>query len=223
LIERRILLKGFSLIAMLLMMAPCIFAQGSEKLPDTSEFSIPSSRRAAVVSGSLNGAPTYDRIFGSDVDPNCNAISSFSASGVGVPYAVFEVHTNNPAGENMSCSVNVGGTDVEDTVMSLYCSPFDPDNADQNLVAYDDDGGDGLLSAITPADGAYMEPNRSYYVVLAPFDNLTIGGGNYQLDMGGDIALGPSITVPTLGEYGMAAMVILLAGAGVFFLRRRQA
>ena len=216
-------MKGFSIIAALLMVVPLSMAQRTEKQPDTLDFSIPNTNRAAVVSGSLNGAPTYDRIFTGDVDPNCNATSTFSGSGVGVPYAVIEVHTTNPAGENMVVSVNDGSTDLVDTVISLYCAPFDPDNADQNLVAYDDDGGTGLFSAITDGDGAFMRSGESYYLVLSIFDPLDLGGGNFQLDIGGGIALGPPITVPTLGEYGMAALVVLLAGAGVFFLRRRHA
>jgi len=215
-------LKGFSISALILLMAPCSFAQQGEKQPDVRDFSL-GNNRAATISGSLNGAPTYDRIFTSDVDPNCNATSTFSGSGVDVPYVVIEVHTENPGGENMVCSVNAGGTTLTDTVISLYCDPFDPDNADQNLVAYDDDGGDGLFSAMESADGAFMEAGQSYFLVLSIFDPLEIGGGDYQVDLGGQIALGPPITVPTLGEYGMAAMVVLLAGAGVFFLRRRQA
>jgi len=259
------------------------------------------NNRAATTTGSLLGAPTYDRIFTSSVDPNCMAPSSFSGSGVGVPYALIEVHTANPAGENLIAAVNPAGTDVDDTTMSFYCDPFNPADASLNLVAYNDDVSfpTNLLSAFDGTEGAFMQPGVSYFLVVSLFSPADIGGGTFQLDVGGDIQFGPPCqitgmtynaspssvtidgaclsgvdiyverlngstqllaggvavdgptdvpvsffpdsiyfatpagdastilastvrTVPTLSQWGLIAFLTLLAGAGLYFMRKRR-
>ncbi len=177
-----------------------LVAQGSRDGAQDEKNSLPDreippiANRAATMSGNLTGGPTYDRIFTSDVDPGCNATSTFSGSGVGVQYMSIAVHTT-VASENMIAALNAGGTTISDTVLSLYCEPFDPANADLNLVAYDDDGGSGLLSAFDGSEGATVTSGNTYYLVVSLFSPGSIGGGAFQLDLGGDLAFGEACSV----------------------------
>ena len=122
---------------------------------------------ADTASGELNtSSPTYDRIFTASVDPNCNATSSFSGTVVGVYYQVFPFYSTS--GE--AADVEITNSTVGDTTISIYCD-FDPTDASLSLVAYDDDGGVGLLSAITPAEAAILlptPPTISWCRPLAP-------------------------------------------------------
>jgi hypothetical protein len=164
---------------------------------------------ADTTSGTLIGEPTYTRISTNNVDPNCNATSSFSASGV--QYAVIPIHTTNGAGENLVATVNAAGTGINDTVMSVYCA-FDPANSDQNLVAYDDDGGGGLMSAFLAGDGVFLAPETTYYVVLSLYSSGDLGSGTYQVDFGGDVLVGEYIIScvdslsPTSASVGIAGV-----------------
>ena len=188
-----------------------------EKITDDSEFVLTS--RAATYIDTLTGADTYDRIFTSDVNTSCNATSTFSGSGVGVPYISIPIHSTT--GENIECSLNPGTTTVTDSVISLYCAPFDPLNADQNLVAYDDDGGSGLLSGFVVGDGAFMTANTTYYLVVSTFSPSNVGGGAFTVDFGGDIQVGEAVTIPTMSEWGLILMCTLLAVSAVIFMRKK--
>lgn len=43
----------------------------------------------------------------------------------------------------------------------------------------------------------------------------------FPREWNGTINYGPSVFVPTLGEYGLAALILLMMGAAVFFMKRR--
>ena len=194
----------------------------AEKTTDDGEQSIPEMARAATINVSLVGQETYNRIFTSDVDPTCQATSSLSLPGMNVPYVVFHVFTSNPQGENLVCAINPSGTDVIDTVISLYCLPFDPNQPEQNLVAYDDDGGMGLLSAFTQSDGVFLEPFQDYCLVLSIFDPSSLGGGQLRVDFAGDVGVVQIDYVPILGPWGMTALIVSLATIGALLMRRRK-
>jgi len=150
------------------------------------------NNRADSAIGNLNGAPTYDRIFTGSVDPNCNAPSTLSGIGTGVPYVVYEIFSTT--GENLVGAINPAGTDVADTTLSLYCDPFNPADAQANLVAYNDDFG-SLLSGFDGTEGAFMAAGTSYFLVVSLFGPTSIGGGNFQLDLGGNIQIGSPCTI----------------------------
>lgn len=112
-----------------------------------------------------------------------------------------------------------GGTTINDTVLSLYCDPFEPTDAQANLVAYDDDGGDGLLSAFDGSEGAFLQPNTTYWLVISLFSTTSIGEGDYEISVGGDIIFGQP--VPTMDPKLLAALAGLLLLLGVVLLGRR--
>lgn len=165
-------------------------------------------------------SPTYNRIFTSVIDPDCNATSTFSGSGVGVSYQVFEFYS--PSGEVADLEVTGG---LGDSVLSIYCD-FDPANAAANLAAYDDDGAGNLLSAITPADNLVLEPNISYFAVVSTFSPGDFG--TFDLVLGGDLVFGspiptvvpPAAPIPTLSEWGIIILSSLLMGLGILQRRR---
>lgn len=177
------------------------------------------ANRSFTVNGDTTGGPTYNRIFGGGTDNNCNLSVSFSGTGVGVNYAVVEFYSV-AGGLWDGVEVNAAGTTLGDTTMTLYCDPFDPANADLNVVVYDDDGGSGLYSAITAADGVILQPNTSYFIVLSTFSPGDVG--TYQLDFAGDVALGAPILVPTMSEWGLIAFLVLICGGALFFMRRNR-
>ncbi|MDT8410426.1 MAG: hypothetical protein RQ741_12555, partial [Wenzhouxiangellaceae bacterium] len=174
---------------------------------------------------------TYNRIFSTDVQNDCTATSSFSSAGTNVEFASIAI--NSPTGATLVASLDNPGTDIDDTVLSLYCDSFDPANADQNLVAYNDDAG-GLLSAFDGSEGIVLAPDTTYFLVVSLFSPAAIGGGNYELTVGGlnageTVEFGPAGTgplpestpVPTLGVAGMATLLLLLVAlAGVAFRHR---
>jgi len=135
------------------------------------------------VTGTLDvSSQTWDRIVSSSVDPGCNASSTPSAFGVGVPYLRFPVIVSAGV-SNFEVTIVAEGTTVVDTVLALYCDPFDPANPAMNLVAYNDDidfDGGNLLSAFVFDDNIALGPGQ-YWIVVSTFAPGDFG--DFQLDM----------------------------------------
>jgi len=64
-----------------------------------------------------------------------------------------------------------------DTVIYIYCAPFDPTLPQENGVYMDDDDGDGLQSAIVAANGVTLTPGNEYWFVICAYGS-TIGTYN---------------------------------------------
>jgi hypothetical protein len=123
------------------------------------------------VSGVLDGSsPTWDRRVPDDGFRNlgCGLITNDSSND-GMGYAVFEIQVSEP--EDLAVSVVAGGTTISDTILYLYCDPFDPLQPANNLIATADDilPGQDLLSAFTPARDIMLTPGQSYFLVLTGF------------------------------------------------------
>ena len=143
-----------------------------EKEADTQN-AVPTLSTLGVLSGTLDeNSPTYDRIFGGSVSLECASEVSESSSD-GMYFALFciEVSTSDP----IELIVDPAATNIGDTVMTLYCDPFDIAAPEANVVSYDDDGGDGLLSAFTIDDNITLTPGNSYFVVLSTFSPGNMG------------------------------------------------
>ena len=216
------------LIAAIVVATPLAgFADVSEKTADTQDYTMPEGSRSDTTAGDIDGTNTFDRVYSVNYDGTCSATSTDSGND-GVGYEVFAFHS--PATENLDALVTLGT--LGDSVMFVYCDPFDPLNPAANLLAWDDDGGAGLASAITPADGYSITADTTYYMVISGYSSSHLG--TYTLDLGGSFVFGvaqlPTPTpipgdrpIPTLGRSGMIAMVLLLACAAFLFLRRRVA
>lgn len=125
-----------------------------------------------MLPGALNAlSPIYDRIYGSDVDVSCGAPAMDSANN-GMAFDIFCIEVTD--GEPVEIIVDPALTTISDTVLTLYCDPFDPMAPTLNVVAYDDDDGMGTLSALTASDDIRLVPGREYWVVVS-----TYGAGMY--------------------------------------------
>jgi hypothetical protein len=188
-----------------------------EKQIDNSEYRIPVSIQSDSVSGNLDGTGgTYNRIFTGDVSDTCSATSTLSGND-NVFYQVFELHS--PSGQLADIEVVLTG--LGDSTLSLYCN-FDPSLPQDMLSIYDDDGGAGLGSAITPADAFSLVPNQSYYAVVASFANGATG--TFDLVLGGDLVFGPAAPptpVPFMNNVSILLLSLVLIGFASFSFKRK--
>ena len=128
--------------------------------------------------------PIYNRVAGGGVDLNCNLNLSVSGVGTAVRYVAIPINSIN--GGLFSAEI----TDATfDTTMTLYCDPFDVSDPTANIVAYDDDDGEGALSAFLPLESITLNLLTRYWIVVSTFDNgvagdftLCIGGGFFIVD-----------------------------------------
>jgi hypothetical protein len=140
-------------------------------ITEDEEGSFSSELFADTYSGTLDGSsPTWNRIFTGDVNTSCAATSSDSSAD-GQYYEAIPIQV--AAAEDLEAEVTsfTGG----DTVIAVYCDPFDPANPATNLVAYDDDGGSGTLSAFFAADAVNLQPGNTYWFVFSTFGSAVTG------------------------------------------------
>ncbi len=209
--------------AMVVLVAGAAYAD--EKSPDTVEYSVLVD--ADSTPGNVDGSTTFDRRYSVTYDGSCSA-TSLDSGADGVAYQVFEMWS--PVAEALEAEVVLGT--LGDSVLFVYCDPFDALNPAANLFAWDDDDGVGYGSAITPADGYMIAADTQYYLVVTGYGDDDFG--DYTLTLGGDAVLGaiqqPTPTpgpmgptpVPTLSHGGMIALILVLAGIAVAVLVRRR-
>jgi hypothetical protein len=150
------------------------------------------------VSGVLDGSsPTWDRRVPDDGFRNlgCGLITNDSSND-GMGYAVFEIQVSEP--EDLAVSVVAGGTTISDTILYLYCDPFDPLQPANNLIATADDilPGQDLLSAFTPARDIMLTPGQSYFLVLTGFTAEDLG--TFELEITSPTAV--FVSEPSVGD-----------------------
>ncbi len=122
-----------------------------------------------------------------------------------------------------------GAYDVEsiqdgwDGYLFIYADSFDPLAQTVNFVAGDDDGNGGI--GTSNIDGVNLDANRTYIIVTTGFAAGDEGAFTNNIDGAGPITLGDfnPASIPTLGEWGLVAFVLLLAGAGIYWTRRQAA
>jgi len=176
-------------VMVLMMVLAAATAVATEKQPDTSDYVIQNGSRAQITGTLSDASPVWNRAFGSGAPSTTDCLFPFTDSSIdGQYYDVFCIESTD---ENpVEIVVSPDGTTIGDTVLSLYCDPFDPTDPLVNGAYYDDDGGDGLLSAFLPGDNVVLTPGVSYWLVLSTFsagdsgdfvidtsDNVMICGG----------------------------------------------
>ncbi len=131
-------------------------------------------------SGSLGPDSTrWNRIEATDpsVDLSCN-LPVTDAAADDVAFQAFPIRASALA--NLAVEVVADAqTTLTDTVLALYCDPFDPRDPTANLVAIDDDDGDELLSRFHASDGITLAPETPYWLVLTSYDAAS--NGNYRV------------------------------------------
>lgn len=159
-------------IALLLVLTLVGGVAWAEKLPDVND-AVPPSQARIVFSGTLSASsPVYDRIYGGLVSLDCQS-NVYDSSMNGQYYEVFCMRVTNT--DPIEIWVDANGTNISDTVMTLYCEPFDPSQPQLNVISYDDDDGPGLLSAFLLADNIHLVPGTNYYLVFSTFSSAVTG------------------------------------------------
>lgn len=146
-------------------------------VPAKASFSPPVSGTLSEISG------TYDRIYTHGmVDAQCGA-EAFDSVNDDMYFDVYCLQVDDD--QPIELVLDAAGTDIIDTVLTLYCSPFDPLNPDQNVVAFDDDSGETTLSAITLADELALVEGQEYWLVISTYGaNMT---GDYLLQKSSNV------------------------------------
>jgi hypothetical protein len=136
-----------------------------------------------TISGTVGLIPRWDRVFTTDdADPACGTESLLSEFGK-MSYVATRITNTGTEDVNLELAVNGAGTDMEDTVLAVYCAPFSPLLPQHNLLAYDDDDGEGGLSAFSASDGVTLSPGEVYILVLSPFNWDERESWDYQIDL----------------------------------------
>jgi len=137
-----------------------------EKAPDLLNVTAQAGFKS-VLQGTLTASsPTYDRAFGDEVSLDCDAPLVDSAND-GMHLEIFCIKStdSNP----VDLVVDAAGTNITDTVLTIYCVNFDPSDPLGNAIAFDDDGGEGTMSAITSDHGVILTPGLTYWAVLSTY------------------------------------------------------
>ena len=164
-------MRYVSVVLLALMLgAPAAWAV--EKAPDLLN-TTPQTGFKSILQGTLTASsPTYDRPYGDGVSLDCDAPLMDSAND-GMYLEIFCIKStdSNP----IELVVDAAGTNIIDTVLTIYCRNFDPSNPLGNAITFDDDGGEGTLSAITRDDGVILTPGLTYWAVLSTYGAAMTG------------------------------------------------
>ncbi len=144
-----------------------------EKTPDILDITARASYNPPA-SGTLDSnSGTYTGVYTVGLaDGQCGA-ETIDSSNDGVYYDVYclQVDDSNP----IELVLDPVGTDIMDTVLTLYCSPFDPLHPEENVVAYDDDSGEATLSALTADQNIVLQEGQEYWLVISAYGADMVG------------------------------------------------
>ncbi|MFO7654831.1 MAG: hypothetical protein R6X25_13600 [Candidatus Krumholzibacteriia bacterium] len=152
----------------------------------------PNERSRLEILGSLETSDAmFLRSFPSDysaVSLDCDLVLQYQAT----EPTYYDVHCITVVDAD-SIEIEVTEGDLLDTVLILYCDPFDPEHSGDNAVVYDDDGGAGGLSAIFATDGVTLTPGQEYWLVICGYTHHS--QGPYTIATSANIALCESTAV----------------------------
>ena len=176
-------MKQAIVILLALMIATVAFASDLPKDPDTRDY-VMDQPSLMVIAGELTDAsPTFHRwrpASYSDLGLNCDLVmtSDYTTEPHYDQYC-FNVGTSEP--------VEFVVTDATfDTVIYIYCDPFDAADATLNGVFMDDDDGDGLNSAILTTDGVTLTPGNDYWFIICSYSSTV---GTYSVSTSDNVNL----------------------------------
>ena len=139
--------------------------------------------------------------------------------------------TNTIGGETFSDSINATGTRVVFR-STRDLAPGKPGNADGNQEIFIFDTTTSRITQITNTiggDGAFGPSINAAGTRIAFVSDRDLtpgspgnGDRNYEIFLASSVA-GPTPTIPTMGEWGMTLLGLLLAGGMATAMRRRQA
>ncbi|MEZ4386215.1 MAG: hypothetical protein R3D98_01305 [Candidatus Krumholzibacteriia bacterium] len=176
-------MKKVIAILVILAMASLALALDLPKDPDRVDYQMDTPSRI-VISGELTlASPTWLRWRPASYDElglNCDLVMATSyTTQPHYDLYCFNVTTSDP----VEFVVDEAGFD---TVIYIYCDPFDPNQPTENAVYMDDDDGEGLLSAITAANGVTLTPGLDYWFIICSYSSTV---GTYSVSTSDNVAL----------------------------------
>ena len=138
------------------------------------------------ITGTLDASsPTWNRAFGGGAPMvDCMfGLTDSSIDGQTFDQICITSTDDNP----IEIVVDADATTIGDTTLHIYCENFDSTMPLDNCVYYDDDGGDGLYSAITLADNVVLPAGTSFWLILSTFGSGDLG--NYVIDTSDNVTL----------------------------------
>ena len=169
-------MKIATAIMLIMAFATIAFAVDPPKDIDNMDYIMDAPSRI-VIDGELTlNSPTWHRWRGAsfnEIGLNCDLLMTYEyATDPHFDMFCFNVTDTNP----VEFVVTAGSFD---TVIYIYCDPFDPANSTVNAVYADDDDGVGLLSAITAANGVTLNPGADYWFIICSY-STTVGTFSVQ-------------------------------------------
>ncbi len=133
-----------------------------------------------------SSSPTHDRrkaMTSQSTDPSCNkdSVDSYNNN---VRYAQYIIKPTIDGALQAHITTPVESS--LDTLLALYCAPFDPENPENNLVAIDDDG-NGYPDAGLTSWNISVAGNTTYHLVVMNYSET------YNIDGSYDLVLGDSV------------------------------
>ncbi len=156
----------FAIVLFTLVALMSTIAMAGEKVPDTNNDGYLTSSRSSLDGVFDEYSPKYERPFGDGVSLECaNPMTdSYTTENLFAMFCITATDANP-----IEITVDAALTELGDTTITLYCDPFDYTDPLTNVVSYDDDAGEGLLSAFLLSDNITLTPGDQYYLVLSNF------------------------------------------------------
>ena len=168
----------------------------------------PALADVVVFNGDTTSGPTYNRAL------TGRPPTGLSAVGTAVRYQVTDFTVS------VSGNYDFLNSSIHDSFLGIHINAFNPANALQNALAYDDDAGPGSDSSITALG---LLAGTNYFAVRSGFGNTDFGAFTLTISGPGRaerIGQGPGPGVP---EPSTWAMMIIGFGAAGSMIRRRKA
>lgn len=169
----------------------------------------PAVAGTTIFTGNTAGGPTYNRAL-SGRPP-----TGLSAVGTAVRYVV------NPFTVSQSGAYDFLNSSQHDAFLGVHVNFFNPLNALQNALAYDDDAGPGSDSAI---NGLSLLAGTSYFAISSGFANSDFGAFTLTIRGPGDIIGGNGVApVPEPTIWGLMIVGFGLIGSALRRERKKVA
>jgi len=176
-------MKKVTAIALIMMIATIALAADVPKDPDRVDYVMDSPSRIVITGELTEASPTWHRWRPASYEElglNCDLV--FNSDYVNEPYYdqyCFNVTDSEP----VEFVVDDAGFD---TVIYIYCDPFDAMDPTVNGVYMDDDDGVGLHSAIFAANGVTLTPGNDYWFIICSYSTTF---GTYSVTTSDNVAL----------------------------------
>jgi len=151
-------------IALLLILVAGLAMAADDKIIDTQDHVMDSPGRIQITGTLDENSPTWDRGYGFD-DPSLDCMFELTpAYFTGQFYDMICITTTD--NEPIEIVVDPDATTLHDTTLHIFCEAFDPAQPLVNCLYFDDDGGDGLYSAIILD---FLPPGHDFWLILSNY------------------------------------------------------